>query len=231
MTMLRIKTALLVLLFASSCEGILEPARTAPINPGNPSEPNEPAPVVDTGEALFAQRCASCHGATGEGTADAYQLRSPVRPYALWVVRNGRDEGTFPGGMDRITSLSDEQLTKIFDYLHAVPMPTDGEALYVRFCGNCHGPEGKNGRADKDVDGEDAEEIFEAAREGHGHNRYSDAEEYMPAWTTAELSDAQLEAIAAYLGQFGDGDDDDDDDDEGDDDDEDDDDEHKDGGH
>lgn len=224
--MVRIKIALLLMLVASSCEGILEPEKSTPSNPANPNHPTDPVAV--TGEALFAQRCASCHGATGEGTADAYQLRSPVRPYALWVVRNGRDEGTFPGGMDRITSLSDEQLTKIFDYLHAVPMPADGEALYVRFCGNCHGPEGKNGRADKDIDGEDAEEIFEAAREGHGRDRYSDAEKYMPAWTPAELSDAQLEAIAAYLGQLGGGHDDDDDDGDGDDDD---DDEHKDGGH
>ena len=187
----------------AACEGTV----SGEVDSGSPLV----EPVVETGASLYAQRCAACHGETGEGTSLAYQLRSPVRPYATWVVRNGRNEGTYPSGMSPITSLSDAQLGLIFDFLDAVPMPDDGEALYVRFCGNCHGAEGRGGRADEDLAGEDEDEIFEKAREGHGGARYGEAHKYMPSWTAQELTDAQLHAIAEYLRRFDDDDDDDDD--------------------
>ena len=39
-------------------------------------------------------------------------------------------------------------------------------------------------------------------REGHGRQRYGEREEYMPAWTAAELSDAELATIVNWLFTF-----------------------------
>lgn len=171
----------------------------APIPDAGVEEPQE-----ETGELLYKQRCGSCHGVSGEGSELAYQIRSPVRAYASWVVRNGRDEHTYPAGMTPISSasLNDTQLNKVFDYLHAVEMPTDGQGLYRRFCGNCHGRHGEGGRSDENIIEkalEDPEEIEEAIREGHGRNKFSDPEEYMPAWRSNELSNVQVKAITDYL--------------------------------
>ncbi|PZR11921.1 MAG: hypothetical protein DI536_16460 [Archangium gephyra] len=161
-------------------------------------------PQEETGELLYTRRCGSCHGASGEGSELAYQIRSPVRAYASWVVRTGRDEHTYAAGMTPIStaSLSDVQLNKVFDFLHGVEMPTDGQGLYTRFCGNCHGVNGSGGRSDEDIfkdAADEPEEIEEAVREGHGRNKFSDAESYMPAWRRDELSAAQVKAITDYL--------------------------------
>ncbi|MFT3709915.1 MAG: cytochrome c [Archangium sp.] len=194
-----------IALLLTACDGSVS---------GGVSEEDAGLPVVDagviavTGESLFAAQCAACHGPTGEGTSLAYQLRSPVRPYATFVIRNGRHEAiTFTGAMPSFstTAVSDMNLGLIFDFLDAVPRPTDGQGLYVRFCGNCHGPEGEGGRADEGLVHkayDEPEEIEEAVREGHGRQRYGDREEYMPAWTAAQLSDAEVTLIAAWLRTF-----------------------------
>lgn len=116
------------------------------------------------------------------------------------VVRNGRDEHTSSAGMSPISeaSLSDAQLEKIFDSLHA----TSGVELYTRFCGNCHGLGGAGGRSDEELPEkarDEPEEIDEAVREGHGRTKYSDAEEYMPAWRSNELTPSQVQAITDDL--------------------------------
>ncbi|MGV3622600.1 MAG: c-type cytochrome [Archangium sp.] len=203
------KLALLCCVSFAACEGevvgepmipsVLDSGVVTPMPDAGIEQPQE-----ETGELLYKQRCASCHGATGEGSELAYQIRSPVRAYATWVVRNGRNERTFSAGMEPIStaSLSDVQLNKVFDYLHAVDMPADGQGLYRRFCGNCHGLHGEGGRSDEDIIEkalEDPEEIDEAIREGHGRNKFDDAEEYMPAWRNNELTPVQVQAITEYL--------------------------------
>ena len=98
-----------------------------------------------------------------------------------------------------------------------------GSALYVRFCGNCHGADARGGRVGKDLLHElheGAEEFVEKVREGEGGVDYGARTEYMPSWPSNEISDADIEAIVVYLsglpggggGEGGDDDDDDDDD-------------------
>jgi mono/diheme cytochrome c family protein len=173
------------------------------------------------GAALFAEHCSSCHGDAGEGTTLAPQILSPVRPYATYVVRAGRDELEYLDPMtafDRET-LSDGELVAILDFLAAAAKPTTGEGLYTRFCGNCHGANAQGGRSDKDLTHEVDEgvgEVMETVREGHGGADYGDRTEYMPGWSSAELTNADVAAITAYIASLppGPGDDDDDDDDD-----------------
>jgi mono/diheme cytochrome c family protein len=82
---------------------------------------------------------------------------------------------------------------------------------YVRFCRNCHGADAHGGRVGESITGE-SDELHEAVREGHGGDRYADRTEYMPAWTTAELSDVEVALVADYLATLPPGPDNDDDD-------------------
>jgi mono/diheme cytochrome c family protein len=173
------------------------------------------------GAELYRETCSGCHGADATGTTAAPQILSPVRPYATFVVRNGRsNEMGFTTGMDAFDSvaLPDEDLTAILVWLSAAPNPTTGEGLYVRYCGNCHGADAQGGRTGEDLTGEidEVDEVFEKIRDGHGGTRYADRTEYMPAWSRAELADHEIEAIRAYIASLPvrpDDDDDGDDDD------------------
>jgi cytochrome c oxidase cbb3-type subunit 3 len=172
-------------------------------------------PEMIGGAELYRDNCARCHGSDGAGGSMGPQVLSPVRAYATYVVRHGRGaEMGFMTGMDPFdaTMLADGDLTQILDWLAAAPKPATGEGLYVRFCGNCHGANAQGGRSGKDLTSE-LDELEEKVREGHGGARFGDRKEYMPAWTGTEITDAELEAIRAYVASLppGPGDDDDDD--------------------
>ena len=155
-----------------------------------------------TGEELFRESCSMCHGADGAGSMDGPQLLSPVRPFATYVIRNGRDKQMgFPDAMAPFGTdlLSDAELGRILDWLGAAPKPATGEGLYVRFCGNCHGANAQGGRVGKDITSE-LDEVFEKVREGHGGASYAARTKYMPGWLASELTDAEVASIAAYLG-------------------------------
>ena len=156
-----------------------------------------------SGIELFLGMCAPCHGAEGEGGPLAYELQHPNRAHATWVVRNGRPGLEFPGSQMAAYSpevVSDEQLEEIFDYLDSFPQPTTGEALYLDYCGNCHGADPRTGGAvDKDPLDDGPDEILEQVREGDGGTDYGNRGEYMPAFSADRLSDAEVQAIIDWL--------------------------------
>ncbi|NVB79363.1 MAG: c-type cytochrome [Kofleriaceae bacterium] len=165
-----------------------------------------------SGEELFRENCAMCHGADGGGSMDGPQILSPVKPFATYTVRTGRDKqmgfrDAMPAFGDDV--LSDAELSRVLDFLAAAPKPSTGEGLYVRFCGNCHGANAQGGRVGQDVTHE-LDEVSEKVREGHGGTNYGARTKYMPSWTSAELTDAEVDLIAAYLATLppGPGDDD-----------------------
>jgi mono/diheme cytochrome c family protein len=121
-------------------------------------------------------------------------------------ARFRRADAAFDNG-----TLPDADLARILDALSAIPKPTTGGELYVRFCRNCHGADAHGGRVGESITGE-SDELHEAVREGHGGDRYADRTEYMPAWTTAELSDVEVALVADYLATLPPGPDNDDDD-------------------
>lgn len=153
------------------------------------------------GEQLFLGTCAPCHGTQGEGTVLGYALQHPERPYATWVVRNGR-MGTelAPSIMSPYSEavFSDAELESIFDYLDSFPKPTDGEGLYLDYCRNCHGVDAAGGEVEKDIRFE-VGEALEKVRQGEGGTNYGARLNYMPSWTSEELSDDDVAAIVAYV--------------------------------
>ncbi|WP_373045330.1 c-type cytochrome [Vulgatibacter sp.] len=178
----------------------------------------------------FLDHCAGCHGATGEGTSLAPQIRSPHEGYAAWVVRNGRDSMGYQQPMPAFSeqAVSSADLDEIFTFLQGQPMPADGQGLYLRFCGNCHGSDGRGGVAGESArdDAGERDDFLRTVREGDDGAGYGDRRGYMPGRGRGELTDEEVERIRQYLlgatssadGRYDDEDDEDDEEDGGDDD-------------
>jgi len=104
--------------------------------------------VARRGQALFAQRCAGCHGPTGEGAAGKVALER-VPPDLGAEDERGRLVGErrmaavrhqLPG-MIGIEQVPDETDAKALAAWIAVLSP--GYRVYDRYCAGCHGDDGR----------------------------------------------------------------------------------------
>jgi mono/diheme cytochrome c family protein len=158
-------------------------------------------PVSDAPPDLYAYYCSGCHGVQGAGM-ETYgpETQHPVHDYSLWVVRNGLPGEGYRDPMEPLEAsvLSDAALESIFDWLDEPPQPTTGEGLYLDYCGNCHGADGKGGPTMRPILQELAE-IEPLVRQGAHLGEFAMRREYMPAWNTMQLSDAEVDLIYAYV--------------------------------
>jgi mono/diheme cytochrome c family protein len=153
-----------------------------------------------TGEELYAL-CAPCHGPAGEGSELGYELRHPSRPYATWVVRNGRPGTEFDNSVMAPYSesiLSDADLEKIWDYLDSFEQPTTSEGLYLDYCGNCHGPDATGGVVGVIITDKTFPDAIEKVREGEGGTNYGNRPVYMPGFDTSRLTDDEVQLIVDF---------------------------------
>jgi len=76
----------------------------------------------ETGERIYAQHCAACHGADRLGKSGPALLPQNLerlrRPLALAAIRKGRLAPQMPGFADK---LSDEELRAVADYIYSPP--------------------------------------------------------------------------------------------------------------
>jgi mono/diheme cytochrome c family protein len=165
-----------------------------------PADDTTTDPEPATGESLFADNCARCHGDDGGGTTDAPGIESPVTGYATYVVRHGRNEMGYPTGMDPFgtDALSDQELAMILEWLGTAPHPTTGAELYGRYCVNCHGADGRSGRVKINIVRE-ASGVASRIRFGHGGTNYASRTSYMPAWSATEITDADVQLLRSYV--------------------------------
>ena len=173
-------------------------------DPGSAAPAAAADPFADARET-YEDTCAPCHGADGSGSAKGPQILHPVDGYAAHVVRAGRDEmAEYPDPMPKFAAadLSDADLQAVFAWLASSPKPEDGKGLFLRYCGNCHGPLGDGGRTGRDAAHEahdgDAK-VLKWIRKGHGGTDYNNRREYMPAWTAEQITDADASKIAEYM--------------------------------
>jgi mono/diheme cytochrome c family protein len=94
--------------------------------------------------------------------------------------------------------LSDMELAEILEFLAGQPQPTSGEDLYLDYCAACHGVDGAGGPTMRSVIGE-AGAAERLVRNGHA-GEFSNRREYMPKWSTDEISDPELDLIITYIG-------------------------------
>ena len=150
--------------------------------------------------AGFGQ-CAVCHGPEGAGTPLGPEIQHPVTDFATWVVRNGRMHPGYMEPMPKFTTvqLTDAQLTGIFSFLAMRPKPTTGAELYKDYCQNCHGPDARGGVTMRNISTKLVADFLKHPRDGHHPGEFSNRREYMPRWTAAELSDAELRLIFQHV--------------------------------
>ncbi|HEX2879426.1 MAG TPA: c-type cytochrome [Polyangiaceae bacterium] len=159
-------------------------------------------------EALYTTHCSTCHGPSGEGGALGPEIRHPVDDFTLWMVRNGSEprnpNSAFPAPMIPIEPdmLSDADLAMVISYLNSFPKGTTGEALYLDYCANCHGADGKGAQTTRDLTNLAdplATAVPDNVRGGHHPGEFNLLIEYMPAQDMSVLTDAELMLIASHI--------------------------------
>jgi mono/diheme cytochrome c family protein len=158
---------------------------------------------AESGLEAYLALCAPCHGAQGEGTALGYELRHPVADYARWVARTGRPGEEFGGTVMAAYPydvLSDAQLDEILEWLDGFPQPQTGEALYLDYCGNCHGRDPRDkGVVGKKIYEKSFDDTVKKVRSGKGGLDFGRREAYMPAFDTTRINDAELQSILDWF--------------------------------
>jgi mono/diheme cytochrome c family protein len=81
----------------------------------------------------------------------------------------------------------------------ARPKPTTGAGLYKDYCENCHGADALGGITMRPIAAEPVNVFIMDSRAGHHPGEFANRREYMPKWTAAELSDAELRSIFMYV--------------------------------
>jgi mono/diheme cytochrome c family protein len=142
----------------SSCnftlaEDITPPPNYVPPTPAPTLGPLYPAqaPSTENGAAIFAEKCAPCHGATGLGdgeqgiqlgvTVPAFGLAEIARPASLAQWYTTVTRGNMERFMPPFTSLSDQQRWDVVAYamtLHTVQEEIqNGKKLFEMNCADC----------------------------------------------------------------------------------------------
>lgn len=158
------------------------------------------APV--TGESLFLEKCASCHGPAGEGSKLGYEIQHPIRDFSSWVVRNGRQSIEFPGTempAFAVDEIDDAEPELIWDFLDEPAQPSEGVALYMDYCRNCHGVDASGGVSNRNIRSEPPPAMIFHVRMGAGGTNYGSRTAYMPPFPTSRISDAELDALVAAV--------------------------------
>ncbi len=183
------------------------------------------ARATESGRIAYVGSCASCHGATGDGKGVFGQLSYPPATdltsedakeksdaQLFWITKNGISFTGMPGFGGQY---NDQDIWALVGYIRAlqqgraasldVPKPTSaqlamadphgtpvqqGAAVYfAQGCADCHGAVG-NGPGELGLGREAEREAIRSGRRG------------MPAYPTAQLSDADLRSLAAYMQTF-----------------------------
>lgn len=196
-------------------------ARDAGADAGAEGEvPESQLQGADRGSLLYAQQCATCHGADGNGgPVPQYGGQAPaMRPeenpnvtaaYLDLVMSTGRmppAESPYDNRQREVVFDADERADIIafmreeFDVDGSVPQVVEGDAangqnVWNTNCAHCHGAIGAGGVAGAgawtpSVNDKSAQQIVEAIRVGPFQ---------MPGFSEAQISDAAAADVAAFM--------------------------------
>ncbi len=149
-------------------------------------------PLPTDGPGLHSRFCASCHGmdALGRDTVMAIAGYSNI-----WIpVHNGNaslNDSKYK--MQPQTAVTQSQATLIQTFVDTVSMARTGRNIYFRYCIMCHGPHGNSlGDGRNSVN-----ELKSKVRSGS--NESDNGMPPMPAYTTAQISDAEMTPLYNYI--------------------------------
>jgi ubiquinol-cytochrome c reductase cytochrome c subunit len=182
----------------------------APLRPASAASQASGQVTGGEGLALYLESCAACHGPGGSGTADGPSLEGVGAASADFMLRSGRMPLAAPGAsmVRRDPVFTDEEIRVLVAYVASLgegpPIPdvqvtgadlAQGRDLFIGTCAACHGA-GAGGDAvgggyiAPPLLGVDPVTVGEAIRTGPG---------VMPVFGPGQISDMELNAIAAYL--------------------------------
>ncbi len=147
------------------------------------------APEVDA-TLLYADLCAVCHGAEGEGGAGPTLLDGGLSDEELaTIIADG--QGSMPGFGEE---LSPDDLSALVDHVRSLsgeaPVTATGDELYAQWCAVCHGGQGEGGTGPSLLEGDVAgDELTTVIVEGRGS---------MPGFGS-DLSDDGAQVLAAFV--------------------------------
>jgi ubiquinol-cytochrome c reductase cytochrome c subunit len=178
-------------------------------SPATASE--SPAGGANGGESLFREECASCHGFTGKGVeGSGPDLRGAGAAAADFYLRTGRMPLANPGDQPLRSKprYDNRQLKALISYVGSLGGPvvpkvdpgagsvSRGQELFTSSCAGCHAISGVGGVAvgayAPNLQAATPTEIAEAIRVGPY---------VMPAFGRRQLSDADVNSIARYIGE------------------------------
>ncbi|MBX3275726.1 MAG: c-type cytochrome [Sandaracinaceae bacterium] len=187
------------------------------------SAPHAAPPPSSEGAALYAQYCALCHGADGEGYAadDATRLRgqrfltTATDDLLAVAIARGRPHTAMAGYSDQFGGpLTDAQIDALVAFvrgwqveptvaLDATPLEGDAEngaELFARECASCHGQLGNGGRGAQSLNRwtflSQASDAFLRYAIEHGRE-----ETPMPAFA-GRLSAQEIADVVVFLRRF-----------------------------
>ncbi len=198
-------------------------AEQIPISRSQPTAISGPlyplfAPNPQAGEAIYAEKCAPCHGNSGLGDGPrAAQLPNPVTAIgSAEVARQATPsrwytqvtQGNLEKFMPPFASLSDRERWDVVAYAFSLSMPQavveEGRQLFQENCARCHGEEGRG-------DGPDASTLSKPVTDLTDQSRMAQksmadffqvisqsAPEEMHAFAD-KLSEDERWAVATYL--------------------------------
>jgi len=112
-----------------------------------------PPPSSGDGASLYANYCASCHGA-GDTSAKAGATVSRINT-GISTVSSMNSLGSV---------LTAADIQAIADFLATTAPPTTPEGKYIAYCSSCHGVDARGGSSGKDVRGDSYGTIRDAIR-------------------------------------------------------------------
>ncbi|HKX19247.1 MAG TPA: c-type cytochrome [bacterium] len=179
-----------------------------------PSSVSAPASPLSTdqrrGADLYALHCASCHGVTGQGTADGIPLRGIGAAAVNFALSTGRMPLADPHQpmVRRLTTWTRPQIDAVVAFVTSLapggpPIPAvhpeggdlaRGEQLFAANCAPCHGTAGQGAAVGEGADAPDlydasALEIAEAVRIGPNP---------MPRFDAGVIDQHELDSLVRY---------------------------------
>ncbi len=149
---LALAAVLAIVLVVTATLPTIDPAAAGPSQQG-PSQP----PSARSGEAIYQENCAPCHGVAGGGDGPTASdlpsgataladpaIARPATPDAWFdVVKNGRMDRFMPPWQNRLT---DEQIWDAVAFAFTLSTSeaeiTRGQEVWEQECAACHGPRG-----------------------------------------------------------------------------------------
>jgi len=92
-----------------------------------------PGDALELGGSLYREKCASCHGAKGEGDAEAFVPRIQAQHYRYLVgqfekIRKGTRRNANPEMQSQIAAFDDAQMHAVLDYVSRLEPPEELQA-------------------------------------------------------------------------------------------------------